>query len=103
LLNVLVGEMSLVGPRPEHLEYVQHYTPEHKRVLSVRPGITSPAAIAFVDEQLLLDGPDAETSYVNTVLPQKLALDLEYVEHSSFGGDLRILGRTAALVLRRLF
>ena len=103
LVNVLRGEMSLVGPRPEHADYVKLYTPEQKRVLSMRPGITGPAVLAFVDEEAMLSGAHAETIYEREVMPRKLALDLDYVDHHSFGGDLRILGRTAALVVKRAF
>jgi lipopolysaccharide/colanic/teichoic acid biosynthesis glycosyltransferase len=103
LVNVLRGEMSLVGPRPEHANYVKLYTPEQKRVLSMRPGITGPAVLAFVDEEAMLSGAHAETIYEREVMPRKLALDLDYVDHHSFGGDLRILGRTAALVVKRAF
>ena len=103
LVNVLRGEMSLVGPRPEHADYVKLYTPEQKRVLSMRPGITGPAALAFVDEEAMLSGAHAETIYEREVMPRKLALDLDYVDHHSFGGDLRILGSTAALVVKRAF
>ena len=103
LVNVLRGEMSLVGPRPEHANYVKLYTPEQKRVLSMRPGITGPAVLAFVDEEAMLSGAHAETIYEREVMPRKLALDLDYVDHHSFGRDLRILGRTAALVVKRAF
>ena len=103
LVNVLRGEMSLVGPRPEHADYVKLYTPEQRRVLSMRPGVTGPAALAFVDEEAMLSGAHAETIYEREVMPRKLALDLEYVDHHSFAGDLRILGRTAALVVTRPF
>jgi len=101
LLNVLKGEMSLVGPRPEHPDYVERYTVEQRRVLSVRPGITGPTALAFVDEEELLRGADAETLYLANVMPQKLAVDLEYVDHASLPGDFRILGQTLFVVLRR--
>jgi lipopolysaccharide/colanic/teichoic acid biosynthesis glycosyltransferase len=101
LLNVLKGEMSLVGPRPEHPDYVARYTPEQRRVLTVRPGITGPAALAFVDEEEQLRGPDPEAAYLADVTPQKLAVDLEYVDSASVGGDLRILGRTLLVVARR--
>ena len=69
----------------------------------MRPGITGPAALAFVDEEAMLSGAHAETIYEREVMPRKLALDLEYVDHHSFAGDLRILGRTAALVVTRPF
>ena len=101
LLNVLKGEMSLVGPRPEHPDYVALDTPEQRRVLTVRPGITGPAALAFVDEEEQLRGPDPEATYVASVMPQKLAVDLTYVDSASLGGDLRILGRTLLVVARR--
>ena len=103
LLNVLKGEMSLVGPRPEHPEYVKHYTPEQRLGLSVRPGMTGPSALAFIDEEEILRGSDPETTYLKVVMPQKLALDLDYVRTASFAGDLRILLETALVVLRRPF
>jgi len=102
-LNVLRGEMSLVGPRPEDPRYVAHYTPEQRQVLAVRPGITGPTVLAFVDEEDMLRGGDAESVYLTQVMPRKLAVDLQYVRHASFGGDLRILGQTALAVSRRMF
>jgi lipopolysaccharide/colanic/teichoic acid biosynthesis glycosyltransferase len=101
LLNVLKGDMSLVGPRPEDPKYVALYTPEQRAVLAVRPGITGPTALAFMNEEELLRGGDAETVYVSTVMPQKLAADLKYVQTASFAGDLAILGKTFAAVIRR--
>jgi lipopolysaccharide/colanic/teichoic acid biosynthesis glycosyltransferase len=101
LVNVLKGEMSLVGPRPEHPDYVAHYTPEQRRVLAVRPGITGPTAIAFMDEEAMLRAKDAESAYLTKVMPLKLAADLDYIEAATVGGDLRILGQTAFAVLRR--
>lgn len=101
LVNVLKGEMSLVGPRPEHPGYVEHYTPEQRAVLSVRPGMTGPTALAFIDEEQILSGGDAEALYLKEVMPQKLALDMNYVSTATFGGDLRILFKTARLLLRR--
>jgi lipopolysaccharide/colanic/teichoic acid biosynthesis glycosyltransferase len=102
LLNVLKGEMSLVGPRPEHPEFVARYTPDQRRVLTIRPGMTGPAALAFVDEEELLRGADPEAAYLANVLPHKLAVDLEYVESASVPGDFRILGRTLLVVARRV-
>ena len=103
LWNVLRGDMSLVGPRPEDPKYVARYTAEQRGVLSVRPGITGPTALAFIDEEELLRGSDPETTYVERVMPRKLAVDLDYVRSRTFGGDLRILGQTAGAVLRRIF
>jgi lipopolysaccharide/colanic/teichoic acid biosynthesis glycosyltransferase len=101
LLNVLKGEMSLVGPRPEHPKYVELYTPEQRRVLQVRPGMTGPSAIAFLDEEDLLRGGDPEATYLSAVMPQKLAMDLQYVEAATFANDLRILGRTVLVLFQR--
>ena len=79
LINVLSGDMSLVGPRPEDPRYVTLYTPEQRRVLAVRPGITSAASLAYRHEEQLLAGADWETVYREEVLPAKLAIDLEYL------------------------
>jgi lipopolysaccharide/colanic/teichoic acid biosynthesis glycosyltransferase len=103
LLNVLKGEMSLVGPRPEHPDYVARYTPEQRRLLAVRPGITGPAVLAYIDEETLLRGGEGEAKYLEDVMPRKLALELEYVEQATFTSDLGILLKTAALVVRRPF
>ena len=99
LWNVIAGDMSLVGPRPEDPEFVKLYTPEQRRVLSVRPGITSPTSLAFRNEEAMLADAGGAGAYAQDVMPRKLAMDLEYVDHRSFRGDLAILGRTAALAL----
>ncbi len=101
LWHVVRGDMSLVGPRPEAPEFVQRYTPEQRRVLSVRPGITGPAALAYLDEENMLAQGDAETVYVASVMPAKLAIDLEYVQHRSFTGDLRVLAETVWRIFAR--
>ena len=102
LLDVIRGEMSLVGPRPEDPRYVAHYTAEQRRVLAVRPGITSPATYRFRHEEALLrDGVEPERTYVEVVLPAKLGLDLEYVEHQSLRGDARVLVETVMAIFRR--
>ena len=93
--------MSLVGPRPEDPHYVALYSPEQRRVLEVRPGITSLAAIRYRDEERLLQGPDWERTYVTQVMPAKLRIDLEYVERQSLWLDSRILWATARSVLPR--
>lgn len=97
LINVLKGEMSIVGPRPEDPRYVAHYTSEQRRVLSVRPGMASPAFIKYRHEEELLAaaGDDLEHVYRTQILPDKLRMDLEYIEHQSFLGDLAILAQAA--------
>jgi len=101
LLNVLKGEMSMVGPRPEHPDYVTYYTPEQRRLLDVRPGITGPAAIAYIDEEKRLEGKDSEKTYLSEVMPGKLELELRYIERASLWTDLGILARTAGAIVRR--
>jgi lipopolysaccharide/colanic/teichoic acid biosynthesis glycosyltransferase len=100
LLNVLLGEMSLVGPRPEDPRYVLLYTPEQQQVLSVLPGITSAASLAYRNEEQLLDGPDWEAVYRTSVLPAKLAIDLEYLTHRTTLTDIALLIRTVIAVVR---
>jgi lipopolysaccharide/colanic/teichoic acid biosynthesis glycosyltransferase len=100
LLNVLRGEMSLVGPRPEDPCYVALYTPQQRHVLAVRPGITSPASLRFRSEEQLLAGADWESAYVNTIMPAKLALELDYLSRRTFWSDLVLLCRTALAVFR---
>lgn len=95
LINVLVGDMSIVGPRPEVPKYVALYTPEQQEVLRVRPGITSAASIAYIDENELLGrSTDPERTYVEEVMPAKLDLDLEYVRSAGFSADLAIIWGT---------
>jgi FlaA1/EpsC-like NDP-sugar epimerase/lipopolysaccharide/colanic/teichoic acid biosynthesis glycosyltransferase len=99
LLNVLKGEMSLVGPRPEDPEFVAAYSDDQRRVLEVRPGITGPAAIAFHNEEALLDGGNARQRYLEDILPRKLAMDLDYVNNHSVVGDLVLIARTIELMV----
>jgi lipopolysaccharide/colanic/teichoic acid biosynthesis glycosyltransferase len=95
LFNVLKGEMSLVGPRPEVPEYVAAYDVDQLRVLEVRPGITGPAALTYIDEEKVLAGAlDKEAFYRNTLMPQKLELDLAYCGHVSFLADMRMIFAT---------
>jgi len=103
LINVLRGDMSLVGPRPEVPKYVAMYPAELRDiVLSVRPGITDEASIEFHDESALLAGAtDAEAAYIEQIMPRKLALYARYARHRTFFGDLRIVLRTLRVVARR--
>jgi len=102
LWNVFKGEMSLVGPRPEVPVYVEHYTPTQMRVLSVRPGITDPASIAYRHEDFILaHKQDPGAYYQQYLLPQKLALSLRYIETRSLRLDLAILYQTLRSLFRR--
>ncbi len=94
LLNVLRGEMSLVGPRPEDPRYVQGYTPAQRALLQVPPGITSVASLTFRHEEALLDGADWERTYTEIVLPKKLELELRYLRGRTLWSDLVIVGKT---------
>ena len=100
LVNVVRGEMSLVGPRPEDPRYVDWSDPLHRRVFTAKPGITGLAQLEFHDEARLLVGVDAEDRYRREVLPAKLLLDAKYLDEQTTRADLRILVRTLATVLR---
>lgn len=95
LLNVLMGEMSLVGPRPEVPQYVALYTPEQRRVLELTPGITDPASIKYRNEsELLGQAKDPERMYVEGIMPEKIRLNLEYAEQATVLSDFTIILRT---------
>jgi lipopolysaccharide/colanic/teichoic acid biosynthesis glycosyltransferase len=95
LFNVLVGDMSLVGPRPEDPRYVERYTPEERRVLDLLPGITDPASIAYSDESRLLGmAADPEREYVERIMSDKIRLNLEYAARASVFSDARVVLRT---------
>ena len=101
LWNVLRGDMSLVGPRPELPEYVDLYRERYEKILTVRPGITDLASVLFrSEEDTLASSPDPLADYVNRVLPAKLELAEEYVRMQSLLLDFSILGRTMLAVLR---
>ncbi len=95
LINVFLGDMSLVGPRPEVRKYVSLYTSEQMKVLSVRPGITSLASIRYRNENdILAAADDPDKCYIEKVMQDKLAIDLEYVENHSFGYDIKLIFMT---------
>jgi len=95
-INVLRGEMSIVGPRPEDPRYVAYYTPEQRRVLSVVPGMASPAFITYRhEEELLANSENPEEFYLTKVLPNKLNMDLDYIDNRSFLFDISILIKAA--------
>jgi lipopolysaccharide/colanic/teichoic acid biosynthesis glycosyltransferase len=95
LINVFLGEMSLVGPRPEVRHYVDYWTPEQMHVLDVRPGITDPASIKFRNENELMEkAEDPEKYYIEVIMQEKIKLYLEYVEKHSFFYDLGLIFKT---------
>jgi len=102
-IDVLLGRMSLVGPRPEVPRYVALYPPAlRERVLAVRPGITDPASLAYIDEAAqLAAAADSEREYVEVILPAKLQCAADYAERASLASDIGVLWRTAALLLQR--
>jgi lipopolysaccharide/colanic/teichoic acid biosynthesis glycosyltransferase len=100
LVNVLAGDMSLVGPRPEDPRYVALYTPEQRRVLQVRPGITSAASLAYRREEQMLCGPEWEAAYRSQVMPAKLAIDLDYLARRTLWSDFVLIVRTATVLFQ---
>ncbi|MDQ3108534.1 MAG: sugar transferase [Bacteroidota bacterium] len=95
LLNVLTGDMSLVGPRPEVRKYVEMYSPEQMRVLNVQPGITDYASIEYSNEnELLAKSADPEKTYIEEIMPAKLKLNMKYIEEKSLATDLKIIFKT---------
>lgn len=102
LINVFVGDMSLVGPRPEVRKYVDLYTPEQLRVLNVRPGITSLASIRYRNEnEILAKADDPNKAYVEQIMPDKIAIDLEYVENASLTNDIKLIFKTFGEIIRK--
>lgn len=100
LFNIIRGEMSFVGTRPEVERYVECYTPEMYATLLLPAGVTSPASIQYKDEEkLLAAGGDADTTYVEKILPEKMKYNLNYMEQFSFWRDIQILFQTVAAVL----
>lgn len=101
LFNVLKGDMSLVGPRPEVRKYVDLYTDEQKKVLSIRPGITDYASIEYVDENVILgksDNPDEV--YVSQIMPDKIKLNMKYIENKSVKEYFKIIFLTVFKIFR---
>ena len=100
LINVFLGDMSLVGPRPEVRHYVDYWTPEQMHVLDVRPGITDPASIKFRNENELMEkADDPEKYYIEVIMQEKIKLYLEYVEKHSFWYDLGLIFKTFKVIV----
>ena len=101
LINVLIGDMSFVGPRPEVADYVDLYTPYQRQVLQVRPGITGLASIRFRNENdLLTASDDPNRTYIEQIMPKKIELDLEYIPHASVFYDIKLIIQTFAVVIK---
>ena len=101
LINVLKGDMSFVGPRPQVQWAVDLYTPEEREILKVRPGITDEASLRFSNEAEILKGSkDPDKDYIEKIHPEKMRLSLEYVRNRSFSGDLSIIARTAGAIFK---
>lgn len=101
LINVLKGEMSLVGPRPELKRFVDLYSPQQREVIKVKPGITDYASIAFRNENELLEGKqDPLDFYIREIMPQKLTLNRQYIRNQSLWLDLKIIFKTVFFIFR---
>ena len=101
LINVFLGDMSLVGPRPEVRHYVDYWTPEQMHVLDVRPGITDPASIKFRNENELMEKTeDPEKYYIEVIMQEKIKLYLEYLEKHSFFYDLGLIFKTFWVIVK---
>lgn len=101
LINVFIGDMSLVGPRPEVRHYVDYWTPEQLHVLDVRPGITDPASIKFRNEnELMVQAEDPEKYYIEVIMQEKIKLYLEYVEKHNFFYDLGLIFKTFWVIVK---
>ena len=104
LINVLKGDMSVVGPRPEVRKYVAMYNAQQLEVLSVRPGLTDIASIEYINEsELLARAEDPEQLYIDKIMPEKLALNMKYIREKNLGKDLKIIFRTIGKIFGKLF
>jgi lipopolysaccharide/colanic/teichoic acid biosynthesis glycosyltransferase len=101
LFNTLVGDMSLVGPRPEDPGYVESYSAEQRQVLRVKPGITGAATVLHRHEEQMLTGPDWEETYRRDILPAKLQIELDYLSRRTLLKDVRILAQTASALFTK--
>ena len=100
-INVLLGQMSVVGPRPEVLEFVALYTAQQRKVLLVRPGITDEASLQYFEENKLLAGSeDPKKTYIDVVMPSKIAINLAYIEKRTLLTDLTVVGKTILRIFR---
>jgi len=101
LFNIIGGSMSVVGPRPEVRKYVELYSDTEKKVLTVRPGLTDYASLAYINEnEVLAAATNPEQTYIHTVMPEKLQLNLKYIEKQSFMEDIRLIFKTLISIIR---
>jgi lipopolysaccharide/colanic/teichoic acid biosynthesis glycosyltransferase len=100
-INVLTGDMSVVGPRPEVMEYVCHYTAEQRKVLDYKPGITDLASISYFEEnKILAKSKDPQRTYLEEIMPEKIRINLEYQLSASVWRDLGVVWKTAMRMMR---
>jgi len=100
LINVFLGQMSTVGPRPEDPQYVSHYTKGQRAILSVKPGITGPAQIHYVDIESHMDPSKFNEQYIDEIIPEKFRLNMLYIQNRSLPLDLKILWSTFLSLFR---
>ena len=101
-LNIIKGDMSIVGPRPEVPKYVTLYNERQRRVLSVRPGLTDYASIEYISEnELLAQSSDPDRTYIEEIMPAKLELNLKYIDNQSVVEDLRLIFKTLFSILKK--
>lgn len=101
LINVLIGEMSLVGPRPEVRKYVDLYDEEQRKVLSVKPGITDYASIEYIDEnELLAKSDDPERTYIDIIIPEKIRYNMKYINNRSIKEYFKIIFMTFGKIVK---
>tara|TARA_B110000196_G_C20714069_1_gene461055 strand:- start:59 stop:487 length:429 start_codon:yes stop_codon:yes gene_type:complete len=101
LWNIMMGEMSFVGPRPEVPKYVGLYTQDQLRVLNARPGLTDLASVVYYSEnELLSKAADPEKEYIDNIMQEKLRLNLKHIDSQSFGKDIKIIGMTFLRLIR---
>ena len=100
-INVLTGEMSVVGPRPEVMEYVRHYTDAQRKVLDYKPGITDLASISYFEEnKILANSKDPERTYLEEIMPTKIRINLEYQAKANVWRDLGVVWKTAMRMIK---
>jgi lipopolysaccharide/colanic/teichoic acid biosynthesis glycosyltransferase len=101
LYNVLIGDMSIIGPRPETPNHVELYNSEQLNVLSVRPGLTEPASLEYINEsEILAQYPNPHEAYINIIMPAKLNLNAKYISEQSFIKDLKLILKTVVKIVK---